>query len=106
MDHDNHIGKLIGRQNADDLRFAIVQNHTVEIHLLEEDLTEFISKTRSQADDTIRNHKILQGTLNQYQEDVDTRFLLIDSSLRFFNETVYRAGIRFFNQFKNISWRN
>ena len=32
----------------------------------------------------------IYGKIKNIQEDVDTRFLLIDSGLRFFNDTVYR----------------
>jgi len=90
MDHDHDISKLQQVQLLNDQKFADVTNNTKYISNVEENFNEFETTAGENFRHVEGRVTGLQGEIKKVEEDVDTRFLLIDSGLRFFNDTVYR----------------
>lgn len=90
MDHDHDLSKLQQSQVKNEKQFEIVTNNTNRIIQLDEIFDEHEISITNKFERVDGRLLGFQGLIKTNEDDVDTRLLLIDSGLRFFNDTVYR----------------
>ena len=101
-EHDRKLSKYHQRQLESERKFSIISNNTDAILKLNDEFSDYQSTIRQRFESVSEKIRTLYSQVKKNDENVDTRLLLIDSGLRFFNDSVYKEQESFKVKNRNL----